>query len=60
MDQEIYDEVFSRLQGKTNDQAASEVATFLSFHYPDEGRLLIDSFKLPPVETPEEPPITQE
>lgn len=70
MDQEIYDEVFARLQGKTDDQAAREVAIFLSFHYPGEGRLLLDSFKevveevIPetPIEPeiPEEPPITQE
>ena len=60
MDQEIYDEVFTRLQGKTSDQAAREVATFLSFHYPDEGRLLLDSFKEVIPETPVEPEIPEE
>lgn len=43
MDQEIYDAVLQCLDG-CDQRAAIEVATFLAFHYPDEGRVIVSKF----------------
>lgn len=50
MDQEVYDEVMTRLSHLEDSAGVREFAMLLSFHYPDQGRALIESFNPTPVE----------
>ena len=41
MDQEVYDEVLSRLADMEDQHGAMEFALLLAFHYPGQGRLVL-------------------